>query len=60
MFNAFSKLIALALSGLATFTLTPTVDFSKYVTPPSQLMLKSWLRTADTLNKAAEKFLRKA
>ena len=59
MFKVFSEFFALALSGLATFVMTPEVDFSKHVTNPSQMLQKSWLRTAETLNKVVENERRK-
>ena len=53
--QALKKYCALVLCGLSAITLTPSTNYSQFITTPEQMTRKSWQRTGEMLRTAIEK-----
>lgn len=53
--RALKKYFTLVLCGISAITLTPSVNYSQFITQPEQMLRKNWQRTGELLRTAIEK-----
>lgn len=57
-FRKLSHCVTLALYGISTFTLFPSVDYTEHISTPEQMSKKCWERTGKTLQATIDEYRR--